>query len=73
LHGDFLEGEIFYSLNEARIVIEKWPIEYTKPQGTKTNFTANRSDVDSLIGNGTKTQAGQFVLPIPPPTDTFAG
>jgi hypothetical protein len=79
LRDEFLRGEILCSLNEAQIVIEKWRIEYntkrrrSEPQGTKTNFTANRCDVDSLIGHGTKTRAGQFVLPIPRPTDTFAG
>jgi transposase InsO family protein len=32
LRGECLNGEIFYSLKEAQIVIEKWRVEYNTRQ-----------------------------------------
>ena len=63
-----LNGEIFYSLKEAQVVIEHWRVEYNtrrphSPDGhTKTNFTAQNCDVNCLPSSGTKTRACQCWL-----------
>jgi putative transposase len=69
LRDECLNGEIFYSLKEAKIVIEKWRVVYNTlwPHSalgtTKSNFAATGCDVDSLIATGTKTRAGHRIIP----------
>ena len=63
LRDECLNGEIFYSLKEAQIVIEKWRVEYNTrrpPSGSaQFGFAVHGCDVDSLTRPGTKTPSGQ--------------
>ena len=63
LRDECLNGEIFYSLKEAQVVIETWRVHYNTKRphaalGAKTEFAANRCDVNSLSETGTKSRLG---------------
>jgi transposase InsO family protein len=55
LRDECLNGEMFYSLKEAQVVIEQWRVEYNtrRPHSalgqTKTCFAAWSCNVNSLI------------------------
>ena len=72
LRDECLNGEIFYSLQEAQIVIEQWREEYQHAAATfgarllpatENSSTALGCDVDSLIVTGTKSRSGQHHTP----------
>ena len=75
LRDECLNGEIFYSLKEAQIVIERWRVLSTsalgaglqadcprglQPNGAKSKFAAHGCDVDCLTEPGIKARLGRF-------------
>jgi putative transposase len=57
MRDECLNGEIFYSLKEAQIVIELRRVEYNSrrlPGWSKSSFTVASCDMDSLTCGGTK-------------------
>ena len=79
LRDEYLNGEIFYSLKEAQIVIELWREEYNTRRtalgisSPRTNCAAPGCDVNSLTRIGTKDRSGHGLLSeqtFPGPTET---
>ena len=71
-----LNGEIFYSLREAQIVIEQWRVDYKTPApfrarlssacargnqaSRKLDFRGSKCNVNSLTPLGTKSRSAQY-------------